>query len=216
MMKENMEAKIITLVGMSGVGKSYWSEKLKNEGYTIFSIDNLISVELQKVVDKTKGDEKVSYGDTQVGSLAKWMGFPGDKRYEKNCKIYLKLEEKITKQSLKNAKRSGKNCVIDTTGSVIYLSSELISSLKKDSKIFYLDISKSKLGEMFKTFCKFPKPIIWGNLYKSKKDENENQTLKRCYKNLLDFRIKKYRKISHKTIAYNVHKKMKDIKIFYK
>lgn len=201
---------------MSGVGKSHWSEKLAKAGYKVFHIDDLISLELISIIDKENGDDTVDYGKTKVGSLAKWMGFPGDKRYAKNCKIYLKLEEKITLQSLNEALKHEGKSVIDTTGSVIYLSKNLQSKLKKHSKIVYLDVLQSKLDEMLKTFCKVPKPIIWGDMYKPLKNESEEKTLERCYKKLLDFRVAKYKKLAHKTIPFNSHRKAKSLSMFVK
>jgi shikimate kinase len=90
---------------------------------------------------------------------------------------------------------------------VIYLNKELQKKLRKYSKIVYLDTTKSKLDDMFETFCKFPKPIIWGGKYKALKNENENDTLKRCYKNLLDFRIARYKKLAHTILPYNYQRK---------
>ncbi len=151
-----------------------------------------------------------------VGSLAKWMGFPGDKRYEKNCKTYLKLEEKITLKALNEALKNKVPTIIDTTGSVIYLSKSLQNKLRKHSKIIYLDVLQSKLDEMLETFCKFPKPIIWGKIYRPLKNESENKTLSRCYKKLLNFRVAKYNKLAHKTIPYNNHRKAKGLSTFTK
>lgn len=194
---------------MSGVGKSHWSEVLEKENFKVFHIDDLISHKLDKIIQKESGDKNVQYGKSKVGSLAKWMGFPGDKRYERNCKIYLKLEEKITLDSLKTAQKHNGPSIIDTTGSVIYLSKKLHSTLRKSSKIFYLDVSKTNLDEMLETFCKFPKPIIWNNMYKPLKNETEQQTLVRCYKKLLASRVVKYKKLAHKTIPYKVHRNSK-------
>lgn len=207
---------IITLIGMSGVGKSHWSEKLAKAGYKVFHIDDLISLEIQNIIDKETGDNNVDYGESKVGSLAKWMGFPGDKRYKKNCKIYLKLEEKITLRSLNEALKYEGKSVIDTTGSVIYLSKTLQKNLKKNTKIIYLDVLQSKLDEMLKTFCEVPKPIIWGEIYKPLKNEREEITLERCYKKLLNYRVAKYKKLAHITIPYNSHRKAKQVNIFIK
>lgn len=204
-----MDSKVITLIGMSGVGKSHWSEILGKEGYTVFHIDDLISKELDNIINKESGDKNVDYGDSEVGTLARWMGFPGDKRYERNCKIYLKLEEKITLQSLNKALKNTGRSVIDTTGSVIYLNPTLQKKLKQNSQIIYLDVLQSKLDEMLETFCKFPKPIIWGGIYKALKNEPEEKTLVRCYKKLLEFRVAKYKKLAHFVIPYNSHKKSK-------
>jgi hypothetical protein len=63
---------------------------------------------------------------------------------------------------------------------------------------------------MFETFCKVPKPIIWGNIFKALKGESETETLKRCYKKLLDFRIQKYKLLAKKIIAYRIHRHAKE------
>jgi shikimate kinase len=185
---------IFTFIGMSGVGKSYWSEKFQKAGYKIYPIDDLISERLGEIINKVKGDSGVEYKDSKVGSLARWMGFPGDDRYKVNAKEYLKLETKITKESLFTAIKDQENVIIDTTGSVIYTDIKIQKLLQRKTTVVYLDTTPKNLREMFRVFCQVPKPIIWGDIYKAKKGENEKQTLERCYKELLDFRIDKYRK----------------------
>lgn len=200
--------KIYTFIGMSGVGKSYWAKKFQKAGYDIFSIDDLISGRLADLINNEDGDKSVSYEKTAVGDLAKWMGFPGDKRYKTNANKYLKLESKITLESLKEASKNNKNTIIDTTGSIIYTDKKLQSLLKKHTQIIFLDTTEKNLKTMFEIFCKVPKPIIWGEIYKAKKGEDEAETLKRCYKSLLTFRINNYKKLAHKVLDYNfTHKK---------
>jgi shikimate kinase len=211
-----MKSKIITLVGMSGVGKSHWTKKFKQNGYLTFPIDDLINKNLDEVIDEGSGDKNVDYGKEKVGKLALWMGFPGDARYKKNSKKYLELENEITLDCLHKAIKSKNNCVLDTTGSVVYLNNNLLNELKKHSTIVCLDARQKDIDKMFKIFCAKPKPIIWGNIYKAKPEETENETLKRCYMELLDFRLKKYRAISSITLDYAfTHSKKTNFKKFY-
>ena len=54
---QEKESRIITLIGMSGSGKSYWSKKFKKAGFTIYSIDDLISEKISDLINGDIGDE---------------------------------------------------------------------------------------------------------------------------------------------------------------
>lgn len=198
---------------MSGVGKSYWSKKFKEIGFDIYPIDDLISNKVSSLIKATVGDKNVKYENTKVGDLAKWMGFPGDKRYKNNAKKYLQLESQITLESAKLAVKNGRSAIIDTTGSVIYTNKKVQDFLRRNTKIIYFDTTEKNLDKMFAVFCAVPKPIIWGDIYKPIKNEDESRTLARCYKELLDSRIKKYKKLAHKKVDYLfAHKKNLNVK----
>ena len=201
-MRNTPNKKLLAFIGMSGVGKSYWTEKFRQIGYQTFNIDDLIPEKLGSIIDDVEADKNVKFEETKVGDLAKWMGFPGDKRYAVNAKKYLNLETKITEQAIKQAIKNGQNTIIDTTGSVIYTDKKIQSLLRSHTKVVFFDTTKQNLKEMFKVFCKVPKPIIWGNIYKAKKGETEAETLARCYQELLNFRIKKYKKLSHIALPF--------------
>jgi shikimate kinase len=196
------KGRVLTFIGMSGVGKSYWAEKFREIGYKTFNVDDLIQEKLGDLINEVEADKNVKFEETKVGDLAKWMGFPGDKRYPGNAKKYLKLETKITEAVLKQAIKSGQDTIIDTTGSVIYTDKKIQTLLRKHSKVVFFDTTKQNLKEMFEVFCKVPKPIIWGNIYKAKKGEPEDKTLARCYQELLNSRIKKYKKLAHIALPY--------------
>jgi len=193
---------IYTFVGMSGVGKSHWSTRLKDLGFDLYSIDDLIAEKLSKVVLAYDIKNSINYRKSAVGDLAKWMGFPDDKRYIKNSKKYLETESKIVAQTLARALKSKKNTIIDTTGSVIYIDKETLGNLKKQTKIVYFDSPTSHLNNMFEVFKRDPKPIIWAGMYKPKKGEADNKALLRCYKELIQSRIKAYKALKGKKINY--------------
>lgn len=203
-----MSRKIITFIGMSGVGKSYWTEKFAAQGYTTYSVDDILATELDQLIQQESGNQAVSYADTKVGDLAKWMGFPDDERYPQNSKIYLDYESRVTSECLQKCLASDKDCVLDTTGSVIYINEKILEALKASTTIVFLKTSEEKLREMFEEFKRNPKPIIWNDYYQPRSDETEEESLERCYKALLNSRIEAYTKLCHVAVDYDWHKQI--------
>jgi dephospho-CoA kinase len=58
---------ILGLIGMSGVGKSYWADRLEAAGFDCFHCDDLIAQKLRPGFDVACGS---------VYDLGRWMGFP--------------------------------------------------------------------------------------------------------------------------------------------
>ena len=112
-----------------------------------------------------------------------------------------KILEKIEKNEFNNQK-----LVIDTTGSVVYCRKDLQQKLKKLSKIIYFKAQKEDYQQMYETFIKDPKPIIWGDDFKALDILSDKENLKVCYPNLLQFRSQKYQELADKTIQIkNLH-----------
>lgn len=193
---------IYAFIGMSGVGKSHWSKKFIDLEYDVYSVDDIIAEKLADVVRKFEIKNTINYSESPVGDLAKWMGFPDDKRYPANSKKYLQAETKVVKDVLKKAMKSKKNTIIDTTGSVIYIDKSVLKDLKRNTRVVYFDSPASHLKSMFEEFKRNPKPIIWGQMYKPKKNEDEEKALLRCYKALIDSRINSYKKLKDVNINY--------------
>ena len=57
----------LSIVGMSGLGKSYWSKKLEEAGVKRFCCDEEITRKLQKALTRPDGSRM---------DLGEWMGFP--------------------------------------------------------------------------------------------------------------------------------------------
>src|SRR6266700_1620483 len=99
----------LSLIGMSGVGKTYWAKQLESQGFKRFSCDDMIETKLEK--------ELQTLGYSGINDLAKWMEQPFEPKYEQNSKKYLALKKEkvkevyqiITKENHKNEK-----IVIDT------------------------------------------------------------------------------------------------------
>jgi len=191
---------IISLIGMSGVGKTFWSRKLQKSGFMHLDCDQMIADCLGEYLDKDKNHT--------VSDLASWMGQPYETVYLKKSQIYLECEEKVLAKILDDIESNPvkNDIVIDSTGSTIYLDKKVLEKLKNMTRVIYLETSKAVQDEMFVTFLKEPKPIIWKDRYLQVKGESKRDALVRCYPGLLLYRSKEYSKLAHVSVPYSVHK----------
>ncbi len=173
---------ILSLVGMSNVGKSYWAKRLEEEqGFRRFSCDELIARKLS------------------VDDLSGWMGMPFHNGFPAREAHYLSLETQVLSSILDQVDEAP-NTVIDTTGSVVYLLKILIDRLKFSTRIIYLKAHESDLSEMVEQFFEHPKPVVWGDVFSTCADESHEQALRRCYPALLTHRASRYDAMAHVTI----------------
>lgn len=187
---------IISLIGMSNSGKTYWSEKLKSHGFRLFSCDDHIEKRLETVLKNFR-----FHG---TDGMAKWMGQPFDRQYSETSKQYLELERESLENIIQHLYHNGdyKNIVIDTTGSVVHIKGKIMDELAKLTTIIYLDTPAKIRHQMCELYFKNPKPVIWGDNYKRVYGESQLNALKRCYPNLLEYRCKKYKEYAHITLDY--------------
>lgn len=175
---------------MSGSGKSYWSKKLEAYGFKRYSCDDLIEERLKEQLKKRKC--------SGIQDVARWMGQPYEPQYQKNSNMYLDCEKEALNEILFAIERNpinGKNIVIDTTGSVIYLGSKIVDKLSQYTNVVYFQVPEVVKEEMYKLYIEDPKPVVWGKSFSKKQGEENIDALKRCYPNLLMFRAKQYEKL---------------------
>ena len=70
----------LSLIGMSGSGKSYWTKKFAKHGFGTFHCDDLIKGKLSDQLIQTDGT---------MLSVGEWMGFPFDTGYRRREMRYL-------------------------------------------------------------------------------------------------------------------------------
>ncbi|MFA6106519.1 MAG: AAA family ATPase [Patescibacteria group bacterium] len=186
----------ISLIGMSGVGKSFWSGKLEKEkGFKRFGIDDMIEAGLESELKKL--------GYSGIKDMSRWLGQPYDGRCAENSRRYLELEAENLQKALDAVENgAGENIVIDTTGSVAYLAEKLIARMKKLTKIIYFDTPETVIEKKIKQYFDNPKPILWGKSYNANPGEDPVLALKRCYPELLKYRTGRYEKLADITIDY--------------
>ena len=184
---------------MSGAGKSYWSKKMKEKGYRWYNCDEMIAERL--------GSELPGIGNS-TQKLAKWMGQPFSEGYIEAEKLYLELEEAVVEHicdELEQATEINASVVVDTTGSLIYLQKKLLNRLRTLTKMVHLRLPEEKHEQLFENFIKDPKPVIWEGIFKPRKGENQQNALRRCYKELLSYRNERYSLIADYVLDYSLH-----------
>ena len=111
----------LSLIGMSGAGKSYWSGRMEDLGYQRFGCDELIADRLGPAL-KRKGNATMD--------LAEWMGWTDSEGYSEAQALYLKLERDVIAlicDELEKTVEKNTPVVVDTTGSLIYLEKKLLN-----------------------------------------------------------------------------------------
>lgn len=172
---------ILSLIGMSNTGKSYWAKKLETEqGFTRFCCDDVIAEELMRRVSD------VNLLD--MDACAAWLGNPEELGYKERERAYLDCEGQALLSAIERSVQEP-NAVIDTTGSVIYLADSIQQKLAQISTIVYLETTSQQIKEMTEKFYAHPKPLIWGQ--------------HRSYPELLVWREKRYQALAHVTISYD-------------
>lgn len=185
----------LSIVGMSNIGKTYWSEKLAELGFKHFSCDGLIEAKL--------ASELKARGYSGIRDVSRWMGQPYNKRFSINQWKYLNFEKEVIESIFKKLKNTKKcNAVIDTTGSVVHLGENICSKMKKNSLVIYIEATNAMREEMFRRYLKDPKPVVFGDIFVPQKGETGMQTLRRCYPKLLLQRSKLYAKYADVVIPY--------------
>ena len=187
---------IISFIGMSGMGKSYWSQKLTQHGFHHLCIDDMIEDQLKPKLKKL--------GYTGIKGVAKWMGEPYQSQFKRKEQEYLDLEKQSMLSALKYIiNNQNQDIVLDTTGSVIYLEQSITDQLKQTTTVINFQTPQTVLNHMFQQYIQEPKPVIWRNSYQPQKNKSHMDTLKSCYPQLLKFRNKRYQ--DHANITLNYH-----------
>lgn len=187
----------ITLIGMSGSGKTYWSKKLAPLGYVHYSCDQFIAIRLSYLLQV----DPLSLSD-----LAEWMGKPYEPDYEYKQQQYLAWESQSVIEAYHKLMETDHAWVIDATGSFIYLPEDIQMLLTENTHVVVLDTPEEYLEEMYRVFLSDPKPIVWGEHYQPKPGETPEQALKRCYPELLRWRRERYLKTGHQVMPFEFHR----------
>ena len=187
----------ISLIGMSGCGKSHWSKEFAKHGFKRFCCDDLITEKLAGPLTRPDGS---------IMELGDWMGFPYQPQYEDREAKYLAYEIEVLEEVLNQLEHEesnrGKNIVVDTTGSVIYTEEENLKRLRRTTTIIHLETPPTVQETMLNKYLRNRRPVLWRGFFNQKPEETNDQALARCYPALLSHREKQYEKLAHTTISY--------------
>ena len=198
----------LSLIGMSGSGKSYWSTELAELGYLRFCCDELIADKLAAELNRSAG--------TAV-DLGGWMGFPYEPPYKEREDKYLACEIEVIGEILDYLSGSNpdEKVVVDTTGSVIYTGKDMLERLKSNSTVVHLTTPPEVKQRMLRVYLGQPRPVLWREVFSKKRGETNEESLARCYPLLLFSRQRLYEQYADVTIDYYVrHRKGFGVKDF--
>lgn len=183
---------ILCLIGMSGSGKTFWSNQLAHVGYRVISCDGRIEEKLKP--DLTAADHR------GIGGIAAWMGWPDSATYREREKKYLQCEIAVMNEILLELEEAGEEkIVIDSTGSVIYTGEEICRRLRQMAKVIYLEASAKEQAVLTERYLQDPKPVLWGPHFVRRANEDPRETVARCYPQLIEHRRQLYEKYAHVT-----------------
>jgi len=187
----------LSLIGMSGSGKSSWSINLAKAGFARFCCDDMITEKLHPELTRPDGT---------VMELGEWMGFPFDASYEKHEAKYLACEIEMLQEIIRylesEESHSRQNTVVDTTGSVIYTGKGVLARLRRCTTVVHLSTPPEVHEQMLKAYLVNKRPVLWRNLFSQKPNETNEDAMARCYPKLLSTRERLYERHAHVTIDY--------------
>lgn len=187
----------IAFVGMSNIGKSRLAKDLERKGgWTRLDIDTYICERLEK---------------RDLRDIAMWLGFPASPTYAEREVTYLACEERETFDAVVRARSLSGSVVLDTTGSVVYLSAETLREIKKDFFVIHVGTSAKDVDELFETYKNNPKPVVWHGMYGEAPQGNDffdittaeaqmRKDLEHSYRSLLADRLMRYTLLADCTI----------------
>ena len=180
----------LALIGMSGTGKSYWTQRIAAAGYPAISCDSLIEARLAPVLNDG--------GFSGLNGVAAWMGWPDSPSYADREAQYLAQETASLDELLTELqKQPQRSLILDTTGSIIYTGNHLLHSLRKLMTVVYLAASADEQQLLIRRYLEDPKPVLWRGAFQPRTGETPHETVARCYPQLILGRRQSYEALAH-------------------
>ena len=183
----------LALIGMSGTGKTFWTNRLAAEGWPAISCDDCIEERL--------ASRLAAGGYSGINGVAAWMGWPDSPTYAEREAQYLEAEIHTLGEVLADlAHHLDKSLVLDTTGSVIYAGNNLLLRLRRQMTVVHLAASHEEQQMLIMRYLNDPKPVLWRGAFQPKRGETPRETVARCYPILIAARRQSYEALAHRTL----------------
>lgn len=184
----------LSLIGMSGAGKSYWAQRLAGAGFRVIGIDDRIEKKLAPVL--------AAGGYRGIGGVAAWMGWPDQPGYREHEKQYLECEVKSMSEALDEIQAAGEQgAILDTTGSVVYTGEEICRRMQSLTTVVFLEASRAEEELLIARYLSDPKPVLWGDQFVQRPGESAQDAVARCYPQLIAQRKKLYMRYAHRVVS---------------
>jgi shikimate kinase len=188
----------LSLIGMSGAGKSYWAQKLAGAGFRVTSIDDRIEEKLAPELAKAGAP-------SGIGGVAAWMGWPDEPHYHEHEQKYLDCEVQSMNEALDEMQASETSgTILDTTGSVAYTGEEICRRMQNLSTVVYLQATPAEEELLIARYLSDPKPVLWGDQFERRAGESTREAIARCYPQLIAHRKKLYERFAHRMISMDL------------
>src|SRR5690242_20368384 len=184
----------LALIGMSGSGKTFWTEKLADRGArAVFRDDKM---------EQRRAPRLGTGGYAGITGVAAWMGWPDSPTYAEREAEYLAEEIHALDEVLQELeKKRDSSLVLDTTGSVIYAGNHLLMRLRRQMTIVYLAATEQERQLLIERYLNDPKPVLWRGAFQPKSGETPRETVARCYPALIEGRRRSYEALAHCTLS---------------
>lgn len=184
----------LSLIGMSGAGKSFWAQKLAAAGFRAVGVDDRIEEKLER--------ELSSGGHRGIGGVAAWMGWPNEPAYRERERKYLDCEIASMNEALDEMEARGADgVVLDTTGSVVYTGDAICRRMQALTTVVYLEASTAEELLLIDRYLSDPKPVLWGDTFQPLAGESAQESVARCYRELIAHRKKLYERYAHRVVS---------------
>ena len=184
----------LSLIGMSGAGKSHWAQTLAGAGFRVISIDDRIEAKL--------APDLAAGGYRGIGGVAAWMGWPDHPAYRDREKQYLECEVASMTEALDEIQFSeSEGTVLDTTGSVAYTGEEICRRMQSLTTVVYLEATPTEEDLLIARYLSDPKPVLWGDQFAPLPGELAQATVARCYPQLIAHRKQMYERYAHRILS---------------
>jgi shikimate kinase len=191
---------ILTFMGMSGAGKSFWAAKFADQGFTVVDCDALIASKLQAQLGQL---------NASLEEVGRWMGLPDQPDFQRHEALYLACETDVLRATLAQAATwaaAQSHYVIDTSGSIIYADPALVQRLRESSTVIYFRIPNTMHQHMLEAYLANPRPVIWNGLFDQAPGESRTEAFRRSYAQLLRQREQLYEQYSDVTLEYQYYR----------
>ena len=183
----------LSLIGMSGTGKTYWSRKLAAAGFLAIRVDDRI--------EKMLASDLAAGRHRGIGGVAAWMGWPDRPQYRQREQKYLACEIEVMREALDEIEAAEpEGIVLDTTGSVVYSGDEICRRLQKLTRVVYLEASPAEEATLIAHYLADPKPVLWSDQFAARNGESAQAAIARCYPKLIAQRRALYERYAHRRI----------------
>ncbi|HKM67265.1 MAG TPA: hypothetical protein VJX70_08875 [Candidatus Acidoferrum sp.] len=184
----------LALIGMSGTGKSHWTQRIAAAGYPAISCDAQIEERLKPALE--------AGNHSGINGVAAWMGWPDRATYAEREAAYLSEEIAALDEVLTDLEKIPEHeLVLDTSGSVIYVGNHLLHRLRKQMLVVYLSASMDEQQLLIRRYLEDPKPVLWRGAFQARKGETPHDTVGRCYPALIAARRQSYEALAHCSLS---------------